>query len=401
MSFKIIKLGEACNLQNGFAFKSKFFTEDGLPILRISNIQNQIINIKKIVYFKLEKYKEKLDKYIVEHNDLLIAMSGATTGKIGFNNTDQRFYLNQRVGNLKPKEILDKKYLYYFLSTQIEKNLKISLGAAQPNLSTEQILNILIPLPPLPIQQKIVKKLDTIFTELDKATAAAAANVKNAEALFQSYLIQVFERGGEGWVEIFTGDVCSSVTDGKHGDCVNQENSGYYFLSAKDVKNGALNYLGAREITKEDFEETHRRTNLESGDVLVTNSGTIGRMAIADDDDRTRKTTFQKSVAILKPKPNMIDSKFLFHLLTSKLIHFNNISAGTAQKNLLLRDIRSLKIKMPKELSKQKIISNQFDLIRQNINKLENIYKIKINEIIQLKQSILQQAFNGELVKAA
>ena len=88
-------------------------------------------------------------------------------------------------------------------------------------------------------------------------------------------------------------DVCLLVTDGKHGDCQNQEASGYYFLSCKDVRDGKLNYEGARQITEADFTDTHRRTQLEPGDILITNSGTIGRMAIAPHNKRTHRTTFQ------------------------------------------------------------------------------------------------------------
>src|SRR5699024_9722272 len=96
-----------------------------------------------------------------------IAMSGATTGKIGINNTDKVFYLNQRVGKFKPKENLDKSFLYYFLASKVKESLRISLGAAQPNLSSTQIKNFKIPLPPLPEQRRIVSKLDGLFAEID------------------------------------------------------------------------------------------------------------------------------------------------------------------------------------------------------------------------------------------
>lgn len=78
-------------------------------------------------------------------------------------------------------------------------------------------------------------------------------------------------------------DLTLNITDGKHGDCQNQENSGYYFISCKDVYEGEIHYSDARQITPKDYEETHRRTKLEPNDILVTNSGTIGRMAFIKD----------------------------------------------------------------------------------------------------------------------
>ena len=117
------------------------------------------------------------------------------------------------------------------------------------------------------------------------------------------------------WPVSTLGEVCSLITDGKHGDCTNEVDSGYFFISAKDIRDGIISYENARQITQSDFTETHRRTNLQPGDLLVTNSGTIGRLAIARDNERTFKTTFQKSVAILKPRRCEISSKFLYYYL--------------------------------------------------------------------------------------
>ena len=172
-----------------------------------------------------------------------------------------------------------------------------------------------------------------------------------------------------GWQATTLGEVCRLITDGKHGDCTNEENSGYYFISAKDIRDGIINYENARQITESDFAETHRRTDLQSGDLLVTNSGTIGRLAIAHDNEQTLKTTFQKSVAILKPKPCEISSRFLYYYLTANMKAFIHPAAGAAQKNLLLRDIRAFRIYKP-SLHEQDniadILSAYDDLIENN-----------------------------------
>ena len=152
-------------------------------------------------------------------------------------------------------------------------------------------------------------------------------------------------------------EVCHLVTDGKHGDCENQDGSGYYFLSCKDIKEGKLNYEGSRQITKEDYLDTHRRTQLEPKDILITNSGTIGRMAVAPDDTLTRRTTFQKSVAVLKPDHDKINHRWLYYYLLSEVERLITFAGGTAQKNLLLRDMRSFKIKVPVHTTQHRIAS--------------------------------------------
>jgi type I restriction enzyme, S subunit len=202
---------------------------------------------------------------------------------------------------------------------------------------------------------------------------------------------------GKGWEETSLEDVCQQITDGKHGDCKDEVNSGFYFLSAKDVKDGTLNFENARQITRGDFEETHRRTNLEPGDILITNSGTIGRMAIAPADKRTTRTTFQKSVAILKPIKTAIDSQFAFFCLSAGLTRFVNLSAGAAQKNLLLRDLRAYRFALPKSLDQQRVVAGRFDALREEAQHLESIYQRKLAALDELKKSLLHQAFSGEL----
>ena len=149
------------------------------------------------------------------------------------------------------------------------------------------------------------------------------------------------------WSQFTLGDLCSLITDGKHGDSEDQSHSGFYFLSVKDILGNRLVYENARQITEVDFSETNRRTNLQPGDVLFTNTGTIGRIAIAGDDPRTYRTTFQKSVAILKPRRDLIDPRFLYYLLHFDNANLSEFAAGTTQKNLLLKDIRSFEVKVP------------------------------------------------------
>ncbi|STP14192.1 anti-codon nuclease masking agent (prrB) [Helicobacter mustelae] len=162
------KLGEVCEFQNGFAFQKKKFKNTGLPIVRISNIQHNILSLDEMIYFHPADYKgTDFKPFEVKKGDILIAMSGATTGKIGILTLDTTVYLNQRVGKFKAKSQLNNKFLYYFLLTKTDLLYSLAGGGAQPNLSSNQILKqIKIPLPPLEVQREIVKILDT-FTQLN------------------------------------------------------------------------------------------------------------------------------------------------------------------------------------------------------------------------------------------
>jgi type I restriction enzyme S subunit len=187
------RLEEVCGLQNGFAFKSSTFKPCGVPILRISNIQDgRIDSANRIVFFDPSDYRENLDRYRILEGDLLIAMSGATTGKLGFNTESKVYYLNQRVGKFEPTKRLDKRFLYHFLSTKVEENLRISAGTAQPNLSTEQIKGFVLPLPSVDEQERIVDVLETLSKETQRLTRIYERKLAALEELKKSLLRQAF-----------------------------------------------------------------------------------------------------------------------------------------------------------------------------------------------------------------
>lgn len=165
-------------------------------------------------------------------------------------------------------------------------------------------------------------------------------------------------------------DIALNITDGKHGDCENDNNSGFYFISCKDIYDGLIHYDKARQITEKDYNETNRRTMLEPNDILITNSGTIGRMALVKDIPKTYKTTFQKSVAIIKPNTTIVRPKYLYYCLLNCINKFISESNGSAQKNLLLGTIREFLLDIEVNLNKQEriadILSSYDDLIENN-----------------------------------
>jgi len=169
-------------------------------------------------------------------------------------------------------------------------------------------------------------------------------------------------------------EICLLITDGKHGDCQNEEASGFYFISCKDVKDGWIEYSGARQITEKDYLDTHKRTQLEPNDILITNSGTIGRMVLVNDVPETSRTTFQKSVAIIKPNLEKVFPQWFFYSLLANRETLVSWAGGTAQKNLLLRDLRAFEINISPFPTQQKIatiLSAYDDLIENNLRRIK------------------------------
>ena len=167
-------------------------------------------------------------------------------------------------------------------------------------------------------------------------------------------------------------DITLTITDGKHGDCKNHDGSGYYFISCKDVYDETIHYENARQIAEDDFRDADRRTNLAAYDILITNSGTIGRMALVKDIPETRKTTFQKSVAIVRADTSQVVPNYLYYLLKSKVHDFINSSNGSAQKNLLLSTMRDFDVSFVDSFETQHRIAtilSRYDSLIENYQK--------------------------------
>jgi len=377
--WEIKRLEEVCNFQNGFSFQSKFYKESGLPILRITNIQNNEIEMKDLVYFDTKDYKVNLDRFRVFHGDLLIAMSGATTGKLGINNCESIFYLNQRVGKFIPKKETNKTYLYYFLTTKLEESLRIAIGAAQPNLSTEQINNFIIPFPPLTEQQRIVAILDKAFAALDQAKAKTEQNLKNAKELFESYLGDVFENGN--WEMKTIDEVCDEIFAGgdapKHNFSIKPTDKYNIPIYANAVKErGLYGYTDFKRVTK------------PCVTIAARGSGT-GHTEL-------RNEHFLPIVRLIVCVPDVkqISTEFLKYTIDNLVI----LRSGSAIPQLTVPMIKEYKIPTP-NIEIQMQIIKKGEILLSKTQKLEAIYQKKLLALEELKKSVLAKAFAGELTE--
>lgn len=402
--WEIKKLGEVCDFQNGFAFQSKSYKESGLPILRITNIQNDEIDTKELVYFDTKDYKVNLDRFKVYKGDLLIAMSGATTGKLGINKSEQVFYLNQRVGKFIPKKFLNKAFLYYFLTTKVEESLRIAAGAAQPNLSTEQINNFEIPLPPLHEQKQIVEILDKAFTAIDKAKKNAEQNLKNAKELFESYLNSVFENGklkiGNGeWEEKKLGEVFEIKPPKKEAREKLSENDLVSFLPMEDLGVCENEIKPEKEKPLKDVAGSY--TYFAENDVLlakITPCFENGKLGVAK--NLKNGIGFGSSEYIVFRSNGEIEPEFLFYFLSRNSFREEGrkfMSGAVGHKRVSKDWIENYFFSFPKSVEAQQTIVRQLDALRAETQKLEVVYKKKLSDLEELKKSILQKAFAGQL----
>ncbi|WP_336795148.1 restriction endonuclease subunit S [Erwinia aphidicola] len=183
----------------------------------------------------------------------------------------------------------------------------------------------------------------------------------------------------ERWTICRLQEVTNLITDGKHGDCNNRVDSGYYFLSAKDINDGKLNYTFARQIEHEEFLEVHNRTNLQVGDICMVNTGaTVGKLAIVEDANLAANTTFQKSVAVIKPCSPFVYNLYIYLFLESQTLALRMKSGGSAINNLLLGDLKRKLIPLPPLKEQYRVVNKVNEL-----NKLCDILKSRLQSAQQ------------------
>lgn len=200
--WEVNRLGDFVKLEGGYSFESEFFCKTGIPIIRISNIQNQRIDFKNLVYYP--RYLKLPNRFIVKNGDILIAMSGATTGKVGLYKKNKYSYQNQRVGKfaIKNENRVNSEFLFYIVSDDLfkEKLKKKLEQAAQPNISGYQIEDIEIFLPPPPEQRAIAR----ILSDMDAEIEALERKKKKYEMLKKGAMeqlltgkVRVIEKNGK------------------------------------------------------------------------------------------------------------------------------------------------------------------------------------------------------------
>lgn len=388
-------LGEVCTIVNG-----------GTPKSEVQEYWNGDLNwitpkeMGKLIGKEISSTERKITAQGMKNSSAklipvnsIILSSRAPIGHLAINK--ELMATNQGCKGLVPNKTLNYEYLYHFLySSKVLLN-DMGSGTTFKELSGTKLATLKIPLPPIATQQKIVAKLDAIFAEINTATAAAEANAKNAEALFQSYLAEVFENVGTEWQVQKLKDITSKITDGSHNPPKGLDFSNYLMFSSKNINNDSITFESPRFLSKEDYELENKRTQVALGDVLLTIVGTIGRCAVVEDAEL--KITLQRSVSVIKPKP-IINSRFLMYFLQSINKFLNERARGVAQKGIYLETLRELDISFP-DIKNQILIVARLDKIAEQILIMRESYVVKMTQLDFYKQAILQKAFSGELVK--
>jgi type I restriction enzyme, S subunit len=381
------KLGELFEFVNGRGFKKTEWKTNGLPIIRIQNLNNATIRFN----FYQGDYDKKIE---INSGDLLFSWSGTIGSSFGPHIwKGEKGLLNQHIFKLVFKENIYRDYAYYGLKQitgDIEKKVNGAVGLV--HITKGKLNQFTIPFPPLPEQKRIVAVLDKAFSAIAKAKANAEQNLINAKELFENYLLTILL--DKKWTRKTLSEVCNKV---EYGSSSKSNPDGKIpVLRMGNIQNGRFNW---DKLVYSDNEDDNQQYLLKYNDVLFNRTNSpklVGKTAIYKGE---MPAIFAGYLIRIHRKLDLLDADFLNYYLNSEMaMDYGKtvMISSVNQANINGTKLKGYPIPCP-TLEEQQAIVQKLDTLSAETNKLETIYQQKIDDLEELKKSVLQKAFNGEL----
>ena len=368
--WEVKRLGDVCEKASSSVSQNQLANEKGdYPIYGASGF------IKKVSFYHRDK------------DYISIVKDGAGIGRIAL----LKAY-SSVIGTLQyliPKEEIDIHYLYYFLSSI--DFYKYKVGSTIPHIYYKDYADEPITVPPLFVQKSIVDTLNVAFAAFDKAKANTEQNIRNAREQFERYLQSVFENKGENWEEKSLGD----IADIEYGYTDNSSTTGNFrYIRITDIdKNGELILEEKKYIQ---YSKEAENFLLKDKDLLMARTGaTFAKVLLYSNYEPSVFASYLIRINFTKK----IENELYWYFTKSKYYweQANNLSSGAAQPHFNGAAVKQVMFPYPDSFEDQKLLIKRFEMFLTETKKLEAIYLKKIDCLEELRKSILQKAFAGEL----
>lgn len=367
MKLKISDLGKVITGNTPSKKIKEFWDKDDVGF-----VKPDIISDEHIVKIKSEDCNEFISNAaiskarIVPKNSIFVTCIG-NIGKIGVATENLAF--NQQINAIIPNENVNLDYLCYAIFANKTRLQDIANAPIVPLLNKSQFSEFELEFDmDINTQTRIVHELNTVSNIILKYKQELLL----LDELVRARFVEMFgtiRENSHNYPRVTLKEVCHKITDGKHGGCKQEDNSGYYYVGAREIYDGKIHYDTAPQITYDDFSKDYRRCNLEKGDMVIVNTGaTIGKSAIAS-SHLTEKTLLQKSVALIKVNSDIIIAEFLrYCYMVNPSMYM--VKSASAQPNLLLSKMNSTIVYLPpidlqrqfasfvEEIDKSRLLSN-------------------------------------------
>lgn len=381
---------------NGYKFQSS-----GINFLKIENIVNGEIDLSTIEMFISEEAHQSQKRSQLQENDVLFSIAGTIGDTAIVKKEHLPMNTNQAIALIRPKNILNTFFLKYSLLSIISQNTKDKQrGGAIKNISLGDIKDLNYPLPLLEEQKRIVAKLDILFAKIDCAIALHQKNIDEVNVFMASVLNDIFVELEEKYKKLNINNI-ATIKGGKRvpkGYTLLEEITPYPYLRVTDFKDyGTICTKKMLYLTKEVYEQIKRYT-ITDEDLYITNVGnTIGKSGIIPSELNGANLTENAVKLVYKDKKNT-SNKFMYYFTKTSifLIQLESATMQMAVPKLAIMRLGEIELPFPPIEVQQKVVS-YLDEISQKMEKIKQIQKEKMQSLKELKASILDQAFKGEL----
>lgn len=391
-NWKIKKMPEVVTWSSGGtpkATEQAYYKDGTIPWLIIRDLNDSVINtsLSKITDLGLKNSSAKM----IPVGTLLVAMYGSI-GKLGI--TGIECCTNQAIAFAKELHGVITKYMFYYMSFIKPKLISMGKGGTQKNISQSVLNSLNVVVPPLSEQERIVARIEELFSELDKSVETLKTIKQQFAAYRQAVLKEAFE-GTYGFEFAPIQFVCSNIVDCPHST-PKWRREGEICLRTTNFRRGYLDLSEKNYVTKETFNSRNTRLVPLPGDVLYSREGAI--LGIACIIPENLSVCLGQRMMLMRTNEKMI-GRFLMHYLNSpKVTAFvSSKIGGSASPHINVGDIKNFAIPVP-PISKQEQIVKQIELHMSVCDQIEKAVEQSLQQAEVMRRSILKQAFEGKMI---
>ena len=379
-----MKLNEICEVYSGYAIKEFNNIKKGLPVIKIGNILTDgTLNLGEC-QFSTEDINEK---YHSKKGDIYVALSGATTGKLGIMEDEKKYIINQRVGIIRLKQkSVSQSYIKFFLLKQTERIIDEATGCAQPNISPKQIGEYDVPVFP----EKEMLQISDILNNIVCVIKHYKAMIKKYDDLIKARFIEMFGRPFINNLKWESKQIKNVVNEVKYGTSKPSVENGEY----KYLRMNNLTYDGRFDLTDLKFisldNDELEKCVVRKGDVLFNRTNSLDLIGKTADFDFDEDMVIAGYIIRIRLKETIVPKFFSMYMNTDEVkLHLRTIAKGAVnQANINAQELQGIPIYIPPiELQKQFA-----DFVRQ-VDKSREEVKRSLEKTQQLYDSLMQEYF--------
>lgn len=408
--WQVEKLGDVSEVfADGDWIESKNQSSSGIRLIQTGNVGNGFFKNRKnkARYISQKTFKELRCTEIFEGDCLVSRLPDPVGRACILPDTGERMItaVDCTIIRFDKEKILPEFFNYYALSLDYLSLVdRETTGTTRKRISRKNLGKIPVPVPPIPEQKRIVALLDEAFDALDQVRANAERNLVNARDVFDSALQEILDNSSSHWEQKSLGDErLLQIIDGDRGKNYPRKkdflDEGFcLFMNTKNVRPDGFKFEETMFITQEK-DEALRKGKLKRNDVVMTTRGTIGNLGVYTDEVEYEHVRINSGMLIFRPNLSVITPEFLFEVFRSEIMkaQIRKHVSGAAQPQLPIKTLVNFTIPVPNTIAEQKAIVKKLKTISEETKELEAVYERKVAVVDELKKSLLQRAFAGEL----